>query len=138
MNKLISLLLSFSLCCPSYGACDKPVTYLEQGQSTTCNGYLFTIEKEKEVRLKLMDYDLMSQELQLKNKKLDNILKELTITEEIADKERKKGELWRARAVDSTEKLVSTENGRGARDLLFFVGGMLSVLLGAWAVGKVK
>ena|SRR6478736_1568781 len=34
----------------SFAACNKPVTYLTEGSTTQCNGYLFTPEKEKEVR----------------------------------------------------------------------------------------
>lgn len=49
MNKLIlvSILLFNQL---AFGECEKPVTYLKTGDTTTCSGYLFTPEEEKKVR----------------------------------------------------------------------------------------
>lgn len=48
MKSLILGVLLFSQI--SFGACDKPVTYLTEGTPAKCNGYLFTPEQEKQVR----------------------------------------------------------------------------------------
>ena len=39
------------LAIPSY-ACEKDVTYLEEGKAAPCSGYLFSPKKEQEVRYK--------------------------------------------------------------------------------------
>lgn len=48
MKSLILSILLFSQI--SFGACDKPVTYLTEGTPAKCTGYLFTPEQEKSVR----------------------------------------------------------------------------------------
>lgn len=48
MKSLILSILLFSQI--SFAVCDKPVTYLQEGKSAPCNGYLFTPEQEKQVR----------------------------------------------------------------------------------------
>lgn len=47
-------------------ACDKPVTYTFENTPAACTGYLFTPEKELEVRLKVGSYDTLEK---LSNKK---------------------------------------------------------------------
>lgn len=60
MKKAISLILSLFLYLEySFAACDKPVNYLQEGTTTPCSGYLFTPEKELEVRIKIANYDKM-------------------------------------------------------------------------------
>jgi hypothetical protein len=39
--------------------CAQPVTYLQQGNPAVCTGYLFSPEKELEVRTKVTNYDKM-------------------------------------------------------------------------------
>lgn len=68
---MISLL--FSLILTSHAACDKPVSYLTEGQSAPCTGYLFTPEKELEVRYKINSYDNLT-ELTKKQEELIDIL----------------------------------------------------------------
>ncbi len=36
------------------------VTYLQEGTPAPCSGYLFSPEKEQEVRLKIIDYDRLT------------------------------------------------------------------------------
>jgi len=78
MIKFISILLCTLLSFPII-ACDKPVTAIKQGEIATCSGYLFSPEKEKEVRIKIAEYDLLKEysntqtELnQILNKRLEN------------------------------------------------------------------
>jgi hypothetical protein len=62
IKRSLSLFLSIVLYSGySFAACPKPVTYLTEGQTTQCSGYLFTPDKELEVRTKLVEYDYISQ-----------------------------------------------------------------------------
>jgi len=42
----------------SWGACDKPVSAINEGEPAKCTGFLFTPEKELDVRLKISSYEL--------------------------------------------------------------------------------
>lgn len=57
----------------SYANCEKPVTYLKEGQSAPCLGYLFTAEKEKEVRADSLKLQTQT-ELVTKQDELINVL----------------------------------------------------------------
>lgn len=51
MKKLVSVTLALILYSQSiFAVCNKPVTYLKEGASAACNGYLFTPEQELLVR----------------------------------------------------------------------------------------
>lgn len=84
---MISLILS--LIVSSHAACDKPVSYLQEGASAPCSGYLFTPEKELEVRFKINTYDKLT-ELTLKqdemieilNKRIDSNQKQIGLYEQ--------------------------------------------------------
>lgn len=57
MKKSLSLFLSIFLYLQySFGDCSKPVQYLTEGKPAPCTGYLFSPEKEKEVRQKVEDH----------------------------------------------------------------------------------
>lgn len=68
---LISSLLSIGL--TAQASCPKPVTYLPEGTGAPCNGYLFTPEKELEVRTKVIQIDKLK-ELSEKQDELIDIL----------------------------------------------------------------
>lgn len=53
--------------------CENPVTSLKEGTTAPCTGYLFTPEKELEVRLKVSTYDQMEQ-LVKRQEELNSIL----------------------------------------------------------------
>lgn len=67
MTVILSLLLTLN---PLY-ACDKPVQYLSQGQNTPCTGYLFSPEKELEVRQMKETYNLHLEVKQLQKERID-------------------------------------------------------------------
>ena len=116
--------------------CDKPVTYVEEGKPAPCTGYIFSPEKEQEVRVMVQENKLQKEEIILKTKKIDLLLDSNKYLEEIAIKEQQKAELWRNRAEDSTEKLVSAKSNRGTRDWLFLVGGVLLTVGAGIAIGQ--
>lgn len=57
---ILKLILSILIATPSF-ACDKDVTYLEKGTATPCEGYLFSPNKEKEVRYQVESYKYVEQ-----------------------------------------------------------------------------
>lgn len=70
-------------------ACDKPVSYLQEGTQAPCTGYLFTPEKELEVRYKINTYDKLvelttkqDQMIDLLNKRIDSNQKQIGLYEE--------------------------------------------------------
>lgn len=57
----------------SFAKCEQPVTYLMEGSKTSCNGYLFTPEKEMEVRETKLNHDRL-QDLSQTQEKLIEVL----------------------------------------------------------------
>lgn len=139
MKKLLCQLLSSCILATSAKAeCLKPVTFLEQGATVPCSGFLFSKEKEKEVRLMSEDYKLLQEELEIKNKKLELTLKDLKLSDDIVAKEREKTELWRLTAEKSTLELVKATENRTNRDLLMLLLGVVVTVGAGYAVGQVS
>jgi len=138
MKKFLTLLLVFSLILPiqSMADCPKPVTLLEEGTSAPCRGFLFTPQKELEVRLLNEDNKLLGKEIEFKDIKIDKLNKSLFESDKIYDLERQKTELWRLKAEDSTKKLIESEDGRGKRDLLFVILGVALTVGAGFAIGQ--
>ncbi|PCI45898.1 MAG: hypothetical protein COB41_00480 [Proteobacteria bacterium] len=61
MTKILSFILCIFLSVPAFGKCDKPVSYLSKGSTVSCTGYLFSPEKELEVRLKVEKYNFLEE-----------------------------------------------------------------------------
>lgn len=61
----------------TYAQCDEPVSYLRKGQIVNCSGYLFSEEKEKQVREMVNKYpillELTSKQEHLINKLNDRV-----------------------------------------------------------------
>jgi len=137
MKKLLVLFLIVSQL--GYGeGCQKSVSYLKTNDPSPCTGYLFSPEKELEVRIKIQDYDFLLQEIALKDKQIDSLNKYNLNLESINASKDKQITLWQDKAVDSTEKLIASESSRGWRDAGFFALGILAVVLGAYAIKQVK
>jgi hypothetical protein len=135
---LVSLLISNIVLCD----CPQPVTYLNAGQSTPCQGYLFTVTKEKDTRLKLMDYDLTNQELTLKNQYINNLTKQINDMNTIQADQSKQLTLWKNSAENDSERLAKLQDGRGTMDFVIFssgiLGGILACFFGAKAIKAAK
>src|SRR5690606_28862076 len=130
MKKLLCLVLAVCMSTTAFANCPKPVTSLEQGAQAPCSGFLFSKEKEREVRLMAEDYKLLQEEVEIKNKKLELTLKDLRLSDDIILKERERAELWRLTAEKSTLELVKVNENRGNRDLLMILLGVV-VTVGA-------
>lgn len=137
MNKLIALILSLVLPYSSYAAeCQNPVKLLEEGSPAPCRGYLFSPEKELQVRIMSREYTLLKEE----NVNLDQVVDKLKkINYEynrILELEEQKTQLWRTRAEDITSKYIEAETNRGRRDMLFVVLGVGLTVLAGWSMGQ--
>lgn len=125
--RLLLLVAVYSL--GSQASCPKPVTYLTEGSQTPCTGFLFTPEKEAEVRAANLDLGLQRdinaiQEKQLGLLKEDNKL--------LLDQ----SHLWRTRAEDSTKKLMESRNTDTWRMFLYFSLGVAATTLITYGVNQ--
>jgi hypothetical protein len=137
MKKLLALIIALSLPMNSYAAeCSAPVRLLEEGSPAQCRGYLFSPEKELQVRMMTKDYDLLQKEVTSLNGIVERLQKKDQESDKILELEAQKTELWKARAEDITLKYVSVEENRGKRDFLFILMGVGLTVLSAWAVGQ--
>lgn len=136
MFKVTTLLLISTLSTQSLAECKQPVTPLVTGQTSPCDGFLFSPAKELELRKTNEDYKLLQEQIKIYAQQKELYEQEIKTSEEIASKEAEKSELWRNRAIDSTEKLTSTESNRGMRDWLFLMGGVLLTIGAGFAVGQ--
>jgi hypothetical protein len=74
-KRISSLILSVILYSQySFAACDKPVTYLLENDKAPCNGYLFTPDKELDVRLKILERESLIKQLEI-NREINDIQK---------------------------------------------------------------
>jgi len=120
--RLLTLISSIILSLNVNASCQQPVKYLEQGSQAPCSGYLFSPEKEAELRL-------MSENEVLKDKKMKLLEDQIILSESIIVKERERSELWRNAAEESTKKLVNTNY------YMVLLGVGLTVLAG-WSIGQ--
>lgn len=134
MRKIISIILGASLTASAFAQCP-PVTPLEKGDKAPCSGYLFTPEKELELRIKNEEYKILIEQVKLYLQQNEVYKKELQTSEAIIAKEREKAELWRAAAEKSTEKYLKVEEGRTVRDWTFLVSGIVLTVAAGYAVG---
>lgn len=135
-KRLLALVIAALLPLQSFATCTTSVTLLSEGAPAPCRGFLFTPEKELELRIMSKDYDLLKQDLELKTKTIDRLAKINKNSEDIINLEASKAELWRVRAEDSTKKLVESESGRQQRDLLWMLAGVLLTVGAGYAVGQ--
>lgn len=95
--KISNIILAGMFACNvAIADCGQPVSYLKQGQPASCTGYLFSPEKEKEVRDIVQKYPVMV-ELNSKQEELINTLDEqvklnqqisMNLRQELRDKEK--------------------------------------------------
>lgn len=138
MKTLMALLLVLSMPLNSFAECTVPVKLLEEGATAPCRGFLFTPEKELQVRMLKKEYDLLGAETQNLNLMVDKYKKKDIEFNKIIELESQKTELWKTRAEDVTLKYVTVEESRTKRDFVFILMGMGLTVLGAWAAGQVS
>lgn len=136
MKQLINILvLTTMFINTAFADCPQPVTLLEKDSPAPCKGYLFSPSKELEVRVINEDNKILKKTVENKDKQIKLLSTDINDVEAIVSKEREKSELWRGRAEDSTKKLIESESGRGTRDLLMVIGGVLLTVGAGFAIG---
>lgn len=139
MKKVLALIIALSLPINSYASeCPAPVRLLEEGASAPCRGYLFSPEKELQVRMMVKDYSLVKEELNTLNNMVDRLQKKESESEKIIQLEMQKTELWKTRAEDITLKYTSIEENRGKRDFMFILMGVGITVLAGWSLGQIS
>lgn len=79
VEKIKAFILSFLIASNSLANCPEPVKYLQDFEMAPCAGYLFSPEKEMEVRIKIDNYNLLEEYSNTQtdvNELLNNRLKE--------------------------------------------------------------
>lgn len=138
MKRILVLILLLSMPLNSFSMeCPTSVKLLEEGTPAPCRGFLFSPNKELEVRILKQEHTLQTLELENIQKMLEKFkLKDLNY-EEIIEKEQQKTELWRTKAEETTQKLIASESGRTTRDVLFIGLGILLTVGAGYAIGQV-
>jgi hypothetical protein len=123
MKKLLSLILILSfVSSQSWGACTKPMTYLLEGATTPCTGYLATPEQEAIFYRTNEENNLRKSIIEAKDKQIDLFQQHIKI---YADDN--------ARLIEKNQQIQtnkSLENG-----LYFFAGAALTAFI-AYGVTK--
>lgn len=128
--------LSFTWSGLAYAQCPKPVTLLQPKEPAPCRGYLFSPEKEMELRLLNEDHKFLTQKLKLREQQLELLLQESKNLDSIAAMERQKAEMWRNAAEQSTLRLLEKEEKQASRDWFHVLGGVALTVLAGWAIGQ--
>lgn len=118
-------------------ACEKNVYRLVKDQAAPCDGYLFSPQKELELRLLDTEHKFTLKELELYKNSTELYRTREGISDTILKKEQEKSELWRNAAEKSTLQLVALEEKRVSRDWVFFAGGILATVAAGYALGQV-
>ena len=118
------------------GSCSQPVTYVLVNTPAPCTGYLFSPDKEAELRLEHEKYTLDLQIISLKDQELGLYKQQVTDLQEAVKLEQQKAELWRKNAEESMLKLNTVIERQGWRDYLFLGLGIGLTALAGWAVGQ--
>lgn len=79
---LVLLLLIQSPLARANTVCGKPVSYLQEGSKADCTGFLFSVEKEEEVRIKIANYDVLQIINKTQLEQIDILSQRLKISQE--------------------------------------------------------
>jgi len=137
MKRVLVIVLSFLLSEPSYG-CESPVKYLQKGELTTCEGFLFSKEKELEVREQIEDYKSLLETSELHIQLQERLREQVILSDLEAAKEREIADLWRTKAIESSTKLIELERSNTWRDFGLVLGGVGLTALAGWTIGQVS
>jgi hypothetical protein len=134
-NLLISLLVNTIICESVFAGCSQPVFHLQPNQPAPCEGYLFSVEKEKELRLLSEDYKILKDKFDAQQYLTEIYKTQTSLWKEISDKEKERAELWRQAAEASTQKYLDAQERSSNRDLWFLLGGVVLTVAAGFAVG---
>jgi hypothetical protein len=134
---ILAILLVLNMPLSVLAECVKPVMALEQGAPAPCKGFLFSPQKELEVRLMTREVELLKSEAEALNLIVDKYSKKDVEYNKIIDLHISRTELWKTKAEDITLKYVTIEEKRTKRDFGFILVGIGLTVLSAWALGQV-
>lgn len=132
--KVLAVVLSLALTTKAFSC--PPVTPLSKGEETPCDGFLFSQEKELQLRIQNEDYKLLIEQSKLYLQQKELYQKQLLDSDKIADKEREKAEKWRLAAETATEKLVASQEKDSVRDWVLILSGVGLTVLAGWSLGQ--
>lgn len=139
MKKVTALLVAILVSVSSFGQqCPNPVTFLKQNAVAPCDGFLFSKEKELQVRVTNEENKILKLELENNKQMLERMYSINNNTEAIINKEIQKSELWRKLAEDNTNRLIDIQNGQRSRDWMYVGLGILITVGAGYALGQVK
>jgi len=121
---IITMLLIFN----GSFACD-PVKFVEKGNPAPCSGYLFTPEKEREIRLQLVELEFEKQLVISKDRQIELHKQENKLITERYD-------LWRVEAKELSSDLSKERNNNFWRNTLYFALGMIITTGVTYAVNQ--
>lgn len=113
----------------------KPVVPMKAGEKVECDGYLFSPDKELQLRQMNEDYKLLQEQTKLYIQQKELYKQQVETSEKIIEKTEQKVEVWKKQAEDSTQKLITQDERQGIRDWVFLVSGIGLTALAGWAVG---
>lgn len=137
MNKFVALLLAVIMPTQAFATeCQAPVKLLEEGSPAPCRGYLFSPDKELEIRIKSKEHSLLQEEISYLSKVVDNMKKKESESDKILELEAKKTELWKSRAEDLAIKFTEVRERQDRRDAVFVLLGIGLTVLAGWGLGQ--
>ncbi len=117
MNSIKYLVLSTYLITNITLACD-PVARIEKGEPSPCTGYVFSVEKEKEVRLRINDLDYYKSVAESKDREVNLFKEENQLLTE-------KSTLWKNETETQAKALASERSYSFWKSAAFFTLGAL-------------
>jgi hypothetical protein len=97
------------------------VKYVEKGTPAPYTGYLFTPEKEKETRFKLIDLDYYKKLSEINTARLDNAHKQNELLSKQVD-------LWQNHSKELSKELATNESRSFWKNILYFgLGAIITV-----------
>jgi len=134
MSKIILWLRLFAI--PALAECPKPVQYYDKGQSVNCSGYLFSPEKELQLRLRNEEYKLLVEQTKLYIQQLEFYKKEVEALEKISKKQEEKVELWKTSSETNLNKYLELKEKEQQQEYIIFIAGIGTTLLTALSISQ--
>ena len=134
--KYISLFLATIISFNSFAQCPKPVQYVEKGNTVNCTGFLFSPEKELELRIKNEEYKLLMEQTNLYIQQLEFYKKEVETREKIIKIQEDKVELWKNSADNYSTKYLELKDKQQREEYYLFASGIGVTLMTALALSQ--
>jgi len=123
----LALILMFSFNVLAEG----PVKYVLKGEPAEYNGYLFTPEKEKEVRFKLIDGELNKELLEINTKKLNLVEAQYKLAND-------QSLMWQTESNRLAKELVRKDRLDFWENLMYFGLGVLVTVAAGYTVNRIQ